>query len=147
MSTYTQLIYQIVFSPQNHSKVLIKENRVQLFKYITTILKANNCCVYSINGVSDHIHIATGIHPSKSLSGIVADIKRSTSIWIKRENLFPDFKFWQKGYGGFTYSMKDKDYLINYIQNQEIHHKQITFKEEYILLLKEFGIEYDERFL
>lgn len=147
MSTYTQLIYQIVFSPKNHEKVLAEENRAELFRYIIGILKANSSHVYCINGVSDHIHIALSIPPSKSVSSIVADVKRSTSLWIKQKRIFPHFTYWQKGYGAFTYSNKDKEFLIGYINNQEVHHRQVTFVEEYISLLDEFDVEYDEWYI
>ena len=143
MSTHTQILYQIVFSTKNREKVLIKENREKLYRYIWGILKSKDCILYQINAVEDHIHIATHIHPSVSLSSVIKDIKVASSKWIKEENVFPDFQSWQKGYGAFTYSLSGKKNLINYIKNQENHHKVISFKEEYIKLLKEFDIVFD----
>lgn len=147
MSTYTQILYQIVFSPKNGEAVLIKENREKLFRYIWGILKKKNCVLYQVNGVEDHIHIATHVHPSLSISLLVKDIKVSSSIWIKEQGIFPGFINWQHGYGAFTYSIKDKEKLVNYIKNQESHHKTKTFREEYIELLKEHNIEFDEKYL
>ncbi len=60
--------------------------------------------------------------------------------------MFPVFKAWQEGYGAFTYSIKEKEALVNYIENQATHHKAITFREEYIKLLNEHGIEFDEKY-
>ncbi|MEQ9313501.1 MAG: transposase [Cytophagales bacterium] len=68
MSTYTQIIYQIVFSTKNRVPVLHKKGRPDLFKYIWGILKNKKCHLYQINGVEDHIHILTHIHPSVALS-------------------------------------------------------------------------------
>ena len=147
MSTYTQILYQIVFSTKNREKVLIKENREKLFRYIWGILKSKDCILYQINAVEDHIHIATHIHPSVSLSSVIKDIKVASSKWIKEEGVFPDFISWQKGYGAFTYSISGKKNLINYIKNQESHHKTSSFKEEYIKLLKECDIDFDEKYL
>ena len=147
MSTYTQILYQIVFSTKNAEKVLLKNNREKLFRYIWGILKNKNCILYQINGIENHIHIATHIHPSVSLSSLVKDIKISSSSWIKEQRLFPDFVAWQHGYGAFTYSNKEKHALIEYVKNQEEHHKSISIKEEYINILKEFDIKFDEKYL
>jgi putative transposase len=147
MSTYTQILYQIVFSTKNREHTLLNPNREELFKYIWGILKNKNCHLYRIGGVTDHIHIVTHIHPSISLALLVKEIKLASSGYIKSHNLFPDFNGWQNGYGGFTYSFKDKDNLIEYVKNQEEHHKIVTFRDELVELLKEHGIEFDEKYL
>ncbi len=147
MSTYTQILYQIVFSTKGGQKVLINENQEKLFRYIWGILKNKKCVLYQINGVENHLHIATHIHPTVALSSLVKDIKIASSIWIKEQNLFPDFISWQKGYGAFTYSVKEKETLINYIKKQQEHHKTLTFREEYKTLLDEHNIEFDEKYL
>jgi REP element-mobilizing transposase RayT len=147
MNTYTQILYQIIFTPKNHEKILTAENRQTLYKYIWGILKNKKCFLYRIGGVSDHIHIIMHLHPSVSLASMVKDIKVASATFIKYNNLFPMFSGWQDGYGGFTYSYKEKEYLIEYVKNQEMHHKTKSFKEEYISLLHEHGIEFDEKYL
>ena len=147
MSTYTQLLYQIVFTTKNVEKVLLKDNREQLYRYIWGILKNKNCILYQINAVEDHIHIATHIHPSIALSSLVREIKTSSSVWIKEQKIFPNFISWQNGYGGFTYSIKEKSALVNYIKNQEDHHRNIGFREEYKNILNEFDIKFEEKYL
>jgi len=147
MSTYTQLLYQIVFSTKHRNPALIEIKREDLFKDIWGILKNKRCHLYRVNGVEDHIHILTHIHPSVSVSSLVKDIKLGSSDFIKRKNLFPDFGGWQDGYAAFTYSIKEKKRLIEYVKNQEDHHKTMTFKEELILLLNEQDITYDEKYL
>ena len=147
MSTYTQLLYQIVFSTKNRVPCMIKQRRKKLYKYIWGILKNKNCHLYRINGVEDHLHILTHIPPSASISSIVKDVKVSSSIFIKEQKLFHGFEGWQEGYGAFSYSFKEKDRLIEYIKNQEEHHKKITFKDEYRSFLIEHGIEFQEKYL
>lgn len=147
MSTYTQILYQIVFSTKNRERTLTKKNRDDLFKYIWGVLKNKKCHLYRINGLEDHLHIVTHLHPSVSLSALVKDIKVSSSLYIKEQNLFENFKSWQEGYGAFTYSIKEKDRVIEYVKNQEEHHRIKTFKEEYIELLHEHGVEFDEKYL
>jgi len=147
MSTYTQILYQIVFSTKNREKILIKEHREKLFRYIWGILKNKKCVLYQINGIEDHIHIATHIHPTIAVSSLVKDIKIASSVWIKEQDIFPDFTGWQVGYGAFTYSFKEKNVLINYIKKQEQHHQTKNFREEYIELLNDRQIEFDEKYL
>lgn len=147
MSTFTQILYHIVFSTKHREPVLAKDNRAALFKFIWSVIKNKNCHLYRINGVEDHLHIATHIHPSVSLANLIRDIKVSSALFIKEHGLFPDFSHWQKGYGAFTYSLSDKDKLISYIKNQEEHHNGITFVDEYKALLAEHGIAFEERYL
>ncbi len=147
MSTYTQILYQIVFSTKNREHTLLKPNREELFRYISGVLKNKNCHLYQIGGVSDHIHIVTHLHPSIALASLVKDIKLASSEHIKSHKLFSEFYGWQVGYGGFTYAFKDKDRLIAYVKNQEEHHKEKPFIEELIELLHEHEIEFDEKYL
>lgn len=147
MSTYTQILYQIVFGTKYHQKTLAADKRDELFGYIAGILKNKKCHLYRINGVEDHLHIVTHLHPSVALADLVKDIKLASSELIKNDKLFPNFGGWQDGYGAFTYSIEAKDRLIEYVKNQQEHHRVKTYREEVIELLKEHGVEYDERYL
>lgn len=147
MSTYTQIIYQVVFSTKQREQVLEKENRTELYKYIWGVLKNHNCHVYRINGVEDHLHIVTHLHPSIALAFLIKSIKIASSSFIREKKLFKNFKGWQAGYGAFTYTINEKDRLIDYVKNQENHHKSISFYDEYKALLKEHQIEFDEKYL
>ena len=146
MSTYTQILYQIVFSTFKREETLNPSNRQELFRYIAGILQNKKCHLYRINGVYDHLHIVTHLHPSISLASLIKDIKLASSGHIKKSKLFPAFNGWQDGYGAFTYSFRDKDKLIEYVKNQEIHHQVKTSRNEFIELLDEHGIEFDEKY-
>ena len=143
---HPRLILAIVFSTKNREPVLTTSHRKDLFKYIWGILENKKCHLYQINGVDDHLHILTHIHPSVALAELVKDIKLASTSFIKEKQIFPNFSGWQDGYGAFTYAIDQKDVLINYIKNQEEHHRSRTFREEYIALLTEHGIAYDERY-
>ncbi len=147
MSTYTRILFQIVFSTKNRSRCLIKKGRKELYKYISGILKNKNCQLVRINGVEDHIHILSELHPTVSLSSLVKDIKLGSAHFIRRKELFPDFEGWQKGYAAFTYSNDEKEGLIQYVKNQENHHKSLSFKDELTLFLKKYDVDFEERFL
>jgi len=147
MSTYTQILYHIVFSTKNRERHLVEDRREDLFRYVWGIINNKKSHLYRINGVDDHIHILTSLHPTVCLSDMVRDIKTGTSTWIKDNDVFPHFTHWQDGYGGFTHSTREKDGLIEYIKGQEEHHKQVSFRDEFRNLLIEAGIEFDEKFL
>jgi len=92
MSTYTQIFYHIIFSTKNREASLKKENREQVYKFISGILKNNKCVPYAIGGVEDHIHILTHLHPTKALSSIIKDIKIASSIFIKNNHQQSSFR-------------------------------------------------------
>lgn len=147
MSTYTQIIYQIVFGTKNREHTLTAHNRHELYKYMNGLLERKNCLVYRINGVEDHVHIVTHIHPSISLASLVKDLKVSSAIYIKEKQLFKNFNGWQNGYGAFTYTINELDRLIEYVKNQEEHHSKKKFVDEYKDLLNKHGVNFDERYL
>ena len=146
MSTYTQILYQIVFSTKHRERTMIKKDRPELFQYISGVLKNKDCHSYRINGIEDHLHIVTHLHPSVALADLVKDIKLSSTTLIKEGNIFPNFGGWQDGYGGFTYHIDAKNSLIECVKNQEDHHRVKTYEDEYRELLNEHKIEFDEKY-
>ena len=127
--------------------MLKADHREALFKYVWGILKNKESHLYRINGVEDHIHILTSLHPTKCLSDLVKDIKTSSSKWIKENGVFPSFTHWQDGYGAFTVGHADKNEVIEYIKNQEEHHRRISFRDELRGMLEKFGVHFDEKYL
>jgi len=119
----------------------------ELLKYIWGVLKNNNCKLFRMNAIEEHIHILCELHPSVSLSYLIKDIKVSSSVWIKENHIYPKFTGWAEGYGAFTLSIKEKDRVVKYIINQQEHHKTETFREEIIRIFKENGIEFNEKYL
>lgn len=100
-----------------------------------------------MGGIEDHIHIITHVHPDISVSQLVKDIKLSCNSFIRSEKLFDHFKGWNEGFGAFTYSPDAQKNLINYVLNQEEHHNKESSRNEYIQLLKQFDIKYNEKYL
>ena len=145
--SYRQILYQIVFGTKNREATINETHCNELYKYIWGIITNNNCKLYRINGIEDHIHIFSDLHPSLSLADYVKNIKVASSLWMKENGKFPEFKGWQDGYGAFTYSIREKEMIINYIKNQKEHHKTENFHDEYKRLLIENGIEFDEKYL
>ena len=146
MSSYRQLLYHVVFRSKDNLRTIKQDHVDQLYAYIAGIIRNKNSHLYRINGVEDHIHILTDLHPSIALADFMREIKASSSLWMKESGLFPNFTGWAEGYAGLTCSYNDIERLTNYIKGQQEHHKKRSFEEEYRVILTESGIEIDERY-
>jgi REP-associated tyrosine transposase len=148
MSTYTTILYQIVFGSKNYTMFLNHENQNLLFNYIRGVIEKRNNSSYKVGGYGNHIHIIMNLHPKNSLSDLIRDIKMASGFMMKeKKDLFPNFPGWQVGFGAFTYHIDSKLNLINYVDRQEKHHRMVEFKDELKRLLDEFGLEYKDTYL
>lgn len=145
--SYRQILYQIVFATKYRKPVITRDRDEELYQYIAGVIKKKKCVPYCINGIEDHIHILSDVHPTICLSDLIKDIKVSSSMWMKETGKFPHFEAWQISYGAFTYSIKEKKVVSNYIQRQKEHHKKEVFIDEFKRLLIENDVEFDERYL
>lgn len=145
--SYLQTYYHIVFSTKRRTHVLKPEKRRELYNYLFGTLKKKKSHVYRIGGTTDHLHMLISLHQSVRLDYLIRDMKTSMTTWIKRENIYRNFPGWQTEYGGFTHSYAEKNRLIEYIAGQEEHHKHELFLEEFKRLLREHGIDFEERYL
>jgi putative transposase len=146
-NTYTQLYIHIVFAVKGRQNLISKIWKDELYKYITGIVINEGQKLIAINGMPDHIHILVGSKPNKALSDLVRDIKANSSRFINEKKWINGKFEWQTGFGAFSYSHSQLTNVINYIQNQEEHHKKKTFKEEYVDFLKAFDIDYNNQYL
>ncbi len=148
MSTFTQIFYQITLGSKDYTDFLDRENQGKLFGYIVGMLNKRNCHSYQVGGYANHIHIVTHLSPTINLADLVCEIKKAShEIMARDKTSFPDFPGWQVGYGAFTYHISMKPVLINYVLNQEQHHKGITFREEMIKLLNDNLVPFNEEYL
>lgn len=147
MSTYRQIYYHIVFAPKHRTPAINCTAESNLYNYIGSVIKSLNSQLLQANGMEDHLHLLTDLHPGISLSNFVKEIKVASSLWMKRSGLFPAFYGWQDGYGAFTISEKEKAAVSQYIINQKIHHRKENYESEYKRLLKEYNISFDDRYL
>ena len=146
-NTFTQISIQIVFAVKGRQSLIHKNWKDHLYRYITGIVQDNGHKMLRINGMPDHVHIFIGYNPKQALSKLVEEIKTSSNKFIK-ENQFTQHQFsWQEGYGAFSYSRSQRPTVIQYIDNQEEHHRAHTFREEYLGILSNLEIEYREEFL
>ena len=146
-NTYSKIYVQFVFAVRNRESLILPDWKYELYSYITGIVKQNNHKLIAINGMPDHLHVFIGYKPHQSIPELLQDIKASSARWINRQGLTKSKFIWQEGYGAFSYSQSHIDIVTKYILNQELHHKKMTFKEEYVSLLRKFDIEYDVKYI
>ncbi|MDL2238658.1 transposase [Bacteroidales bacterium OttesenSCG-928-K22] len=143
----SKLFVHIVFHIKSTSVEIRREDKKDLYSYLGAIIKDNNSIPIVINGTADHVHILCVMSKNISLSKFVEEIKRHSSRWIKTLNPYYRKFSWQGGYGGFSVSPSLHDKTKRYIEHQEKHHKRLTFREEYVIFLQQYGIEYDEKYI
>ena len=115
--------------------------------YIATICKSNKSHPIKIGGTTDHIHIATTLHRTITISKLLEDIKKGSSRWFKQKDERLHGFAWQSGYAALSVSESNVKKLVKYIEQQEQHHRKKTFQEELRELLVKYGVEYDERYV
>lgn len=146
-NTFTQIYLQFVFAVENRISLIMPEWKNELYKYITGIVQNNKHKLIVINGTDNHIHIFIGYKSHQLIPELLQDIKGNSSKWINDKRLVYGKFQWQEGYGAFSYSHSHIDRVVKYIKNQEAHHKEKSFKEEYMELLERFEISYDEKYI
>ena len=146
-NTYTKIYIQVVFAVKYRACLIDKSWKDDLFKYITGIVKNQNHLLISINGVADHVHLLIAMRPHQSLSDLVRHVKGFSSRWINEQHFIRHPFNWQSGFGAFSYTPEAVPNVIQYIENQEVHHRKKRFIDEYKELLKKYEVEYDEKYL
>lgn len=143
----SKLYVHAVFHIKSTSSGIKREDRDKLFRYISTIIKDKRSIPIVINGTYNHVHILFVLSKNMALSKMMEEIKKNSSRWIKRlSSGYRNFS-WQGGYACFSVSQSKQEQTKKYILDQELHHQKISFKEELLLFLKEYDVDYDERYL
>ena len=146
-NTYHQIHIQGIFAVKKRTGLIQKEWKNELYKYITGVIQAHDHKLLAINGMPDHVHVFFGMRPTQSLSDLIQDAKGGSSKWINEKKFIKEKFEWQEGFGAFSYSKSQASRVIAYIQNQKVHHRKLTFLDEYRQFLKKFEVDYDERYL
>lgn len=146
-NTYSQIYHHYIFAVQHRQCLIQPDWKEELYKYMTGCITNHGCKLLSIGGVADHIHILTGMNPDVSCATLMADVKRSSTLWINKKFYRPGWFSWQNGYGVFSYARSAIPNVARYIENQVRHHQKQTFQEEYVKILRDFDIDYDEQYI
>jgi putative transposase len=148
--SFSQVILHLVFSTKDRARLIDPKIKPRLHAYLATLVRSETCGqgeAFRVGGVADHVHIACTLPRTLTQANLVKFLKTGSSTWIKQQGeRYADFH-WQKGYGAFSIGKSQLDDLVGYIDNQEEHHRQVGFREEYRKLLDRYGIAYDERYM
>ena len=145
--TYSQIYLHFVFAVSARRHLLPKHARPEIFKVMAGIVKSIGCHPIAINGYEDHVHVLISHTPKISIPTFLSELKTGTTKFIKSANISDQDFSWQSGYGVFSHAKREIPTLVEYIKNQEQHHAKYTFREEYIALLEEHGVDYDPRYI
>jgi len=131
-NTYHQVYIQCVFAVKYREALIDKEWKSVLLGVIGNLVNETGCKTIIANGTEDHIHCFIGLKPSVSISDLMKTVKASSSKYINDNRLTKKRFEWQEGFGAFSYSHSHIDKVYKYISKQEKHHKERTFREEYL---------------
>ncbi|MCF7823862.1 MAG: IS200/IS605 family transposase [Candidatus Marinimicrobia bacterium] len=146
-NTYTRLYVHVVIRTKRGYPKIKTELEDELYGYIGAIIKNQGHIPIRINGISDHIHLLLAQNPSKSLSDLMREIKSESSRMINERHLTRGRFRWQIGFGAFSCDHHSVDRVVQYIANQKEHHKKVTYMNEYLKYLKQYGIDYAQKYL
>lgn len=146
-NTYTQIYIQVVFAVQGRQSLIHKEIKGELYKYIAGIIRNQEQKLLIINGMEDHLHLLIGMKPNIALSDLVREIKANSSKFINEKGWIKGKFNWQEGFGAFSYGHSQLDSIIGYIQTQEEHHRNRSFKDEYLSFLRKFDIAFRDEYV
>jgi len=146
-NTYSQIYIQVVFTEKGGACIIKEDFREELQKYMAGIIKHKNQKLPAIYCMQDHTHIFLSLKPGISISDLVRDIKSNTTLFINEKKWVAGAFSWQEGFGAFSYHKSQAKQIVNYILRQPDHHRKISFREEYLNFLREFEIEFDNKYL
>ncbi|MDP6112048.1 MAG: IS200/IS605 family transposase [Planctomycetota bacterium] len=140
-------LVHLVYSTKNRSPWIPKDVRDGLYRYQAGIFKKWDSPALSIGGTDDHIHALFSLSKNHALKKVIEEVKKSSSKWMKTDGTKFKRFYWQNGYAAFSVSQSNVKEIIKYIENQEEHHRKMTFQDELRSLLRKNGVEFDERYL
>ena len=146
-NTYTQIYLHVVFAVSGRACVIQRERKEELQKYIAGIVSGRNQKLIAINCMPDHIHILLGLQPNEAPSDLIGRIKTGSTNHINEQRWIGCRFSWQEGFGAFSVSHSHLGTVIDYVHNQENHHRRKSFHEEYVEFLERHDVAYNERYV
>lgn len=146
-NSYHQVYLQIIFVVKYRNAIIERSWSDRLHAIIGNLIKETGCKAILVNGVEDHIHCLISLLPAISISDLMRSVKSKSSKYINDHSLTSSHFEWQEGYGVFSYGQSQTEAVYTYIEQQETHHKNLSFRDEYIGFLKNFHIKYEEKYI
>jgi REP element-mobilizing transposase RayT len=135
----------VVFGTKGRAPLLADASlREEMHRYLGGVANHENCQVLIVGGTDDHVHVLVRLVRTATVANLVKEPKRVSTIWVRQR--LPEFS-WQAGYGAFSVGHREVEVVRAYIRNQEEHHRNLSFQEEYRAMMQEHGLELDERYV
>ena len=142
----SKVLVHLVFSTKHREPLISPDIRPRLHGYVMGILENLKSPSIQTGGVADHVHILFALGRTMSQAEIVEEVKKSSSKWMKTDGGVPGFS-WQAGYDAFSIGGSQVETVVRYIQNQEEHHRKVTFQDEFRKFLERYQVAYDEKYV
>ena len=143
----SRILVHLVFSTKDRLPFIGASVRDGLHAFLAGAVRTAGCECFRVGGMADHVHLAVQLSRTLTVAQLIEDIKTSSSKWMKGQTAEHGAFAWQRGYGAFSVGPSDQQALLDYIDNQEEHHRTKTFQEEYRAFLNKYVISYDERYV
>ena len=144
--TLVKIYIHVVFSTKNRDALILPEIEKELFAYIGGILRKHNSILIAADRTTNHVHLLISQSKNISLSDLLRELKKASSLWIKTKNsVFKNFQ-WQAGFGAFSIGQSQVETVKNYIARQKEHHRTELFENEYKKFLQKYEIDFDEQY-
>ncbi len=137
----------LIWSTKQRRRLIDPQWRNRLHAYMGSIARFKHARLIEVNSQTDHVHLYVSLPSTVTLADLVNALKANSTRWIRQT--FPGRKWfsWQEGYAAFSVSTYVETAVVEYIRNQDEHHKRRDFREELLDLLRHHGIEYDQRYV
>ncbi|MDL2224036.1 IS200/IS605 family transposase [Bacteroidales bacterium OttesenSCG-928-M06] len=137
----------ITFSTKHRYPFIDDKIKSRLWDYLGGTCKRLECYPIQIGGYNDHIHILCTLSKKITQAKLIEEIKRASSLWMKTIHSRYYKFYWQDGYGIFSVNPSELGVVVEYIKNQEEHHRKRSFKEEMMAFLRKYKMDYNEKYL
>jgi len=142
--SYSQILVHGTFSTEERRNLIQDDMQPRLWAYISATAKKDGVRMISVGGIANHAHVLFALPPTLTLATVMRNLKSNSSRWMREKGC----KFaWQTGYGAFSIGYSQLDAVVNYIRRQPEHHKRRSFEQEFLALLKKYGVDYDPKYV
>jgi len=145
--SFSNCLVHCVWSTKGREPLLDSDLRDRLWPYLGGIARENKIKALAIGGASDHVHVLLSLPATLSVAKAIQLLKGNSSKWLRET--FPNMRSlgWQEGYGAFSIGVSGIEATVSYIRNQAEHDRRRTFREEFVMMLRRRGLDYNDKML
>ena len=143
----SKIYIHLIFHIKTTSSPIRESDLGRIHSYIGQLVNGTGCKVIQTGGICDHIHILFLLSKDVAISHVVEEVKRNSSRWMKTIDPYYETFAWQNGYASFSVSQSVVGKTLEYVKDQGMHHKKMSFQDEYRKFLESYGVEYNKEYV